>query len=148
MWNVWKHTITLGPPCFAGCRCFHFPDFAQKNGSRDIASATAFGEDFVSQWWCQHGAGSKTTTSLRKHRIFAESAVLQMLRLACEGRVMRNRHRLSFPLESAVPGLAEYLRCGRRFKENTIYNYRDKLAGSRRQGSIGQPPAPSDFVIT
>jgi integrase/recombinase XerD len=106
---------------------FHFAAFAQNNGCRDIASATAFVEAFVSQWLCQHGAEAKTTASLRKHRIFAESAVLQMLRLACEGRVTRNRHCHAFPLESEVPGFAEYLRCERGLNEITIYTYRRHL---------------------
>jgi site-specific recombinase XerD len=50
-----------------------------------------------------------------------------MLRLAREGHAMRNRHRRPFPLESAVPGFAEYLRCERGFKEITIYAYRRHL---------------------
>jgi site-specific recombinase XerD len=107
---------------------FHFAEFAQRRGCTEIASATAFVEEFVSLWLSQHGAEAKTTASLRKHRIFNESAVLQMLRLACEGHAVRNRHRRSFPLESAVPGFAEYLRCERGFKEATIYTYRRHLS--------------------
>lgn len=106
---------------------FHFAAFAQNGGCSDIASATVFVEEFVSQWLCQHGAEAKTTASLRKHRIFTESAIQQMLRLACEGRVKRNRHRRSFPLASSVPGFAEYLRSERGFKEPTINNYRHHL---------------------
>jgi integrase/recombinase XerD len=106
---------------------FHFAEFAQKRGCTEIASATAFVEEFVSLWLSQHGAKAKTTESLRKHRIFNESTVLQMLRLACEGHTMRNRHRRPFPLASAVPGFAEYLRCERGFKEITIYAYRRHL---------------------
>jgi integrase/recombinase XerD len=106
---------------------FHFAEFAQQRGCTQIASATAFVEEFVSLWLSQHGAEAKTTESLRKHRIFNESTVLQMLRLACEGHAMRNRHRRPFPLESAVPGFVEYLRCERGFKEITIYAYRRHL---------------------
>jgi integrase/recombinase XerD len=106
---------------------FHFADFAQKNGCRDIASATAFVEAFVSQWLRQNGAEAKTSESLRKHRIFAESAVLQMLRLACERRVRRNRHCHAFPLKAEVPGFADYLRCERGLNEITIYTYRRHL---------------------
>jgi len=106
---------------------FHFAEFAQKKGCTEIASATAFVEEFVSLWLSQHGAEAKTAASLRKHRIFNESTVLQMLRLACEGHAMRNRHRRPFPLESAVPGFAEYLRCEHGFKEITIYAYRRHL---------------------
>jgi hypothetical protein len=83
---------------------FHFAEFVREKGCTEIASAAAFVEDFVSLWLNQHGAEAKTPESLRKHRIFNESGVLQMLRLACEGRAMRNRHRRQFPLESAVPG--------------------------------------------
>jgi site-specific recombinase XerD len=107
---------------------FHFAEFVQKSGCTEIASATAFVEGFVTLWLSQHGAKAKTTESLRKHRIFNQSAVLQMLRLACEGHARRNRHRRSFPLESAAPGFAEYLRCERGFKEATIYTYRRHLS--------------------
>jgi integrase/recombinase XerD len=64
---------------------FHFAEFAQKCGCTEIASTTAFVEEFVSLWLSQHEAEAKTAESLRKHRIFNESTVLQMLRLACEG---------------------------------------------------------------
>ena len=107
---------------------FHFAEFVQERGCTEIAAAAAFVEEFVSLWLNQHKAEAKTPESLRKHRIFNESGVLQMLRLACEGRAMRNRHRRSFPLESAVPGFAEYLRGERGFKEATIYNYRRHLS--------------------
>jgi hypothetical protein len=53
---------------------FHFAEFAQKRGCTEIASATAFVEEFVSLWLSQHGAGAKTATSLRKHRIFTMRA--------------------------------------------------------------------------
>ena len=126
-WNGWKSTVTLGPPCFAGCHfCFILPS-SRRRKAVPIASATAFVEEFVSLWLSQHGAEAKTAASLRKHRIFNESTVLQMLRLACEGHAMRNRHRRPFPLESAVPGFAEYLRCEHGFKEITIYAYRRHL---------------------
>lgn len=60
---------------------FHFAEFAQKRGCTEIASATAFVEEFVSLWLSQHGPEAKTKESLRKHRIFNESTVLQMMRL-------------------------------------------------------------------
>lgn len=107
---------------------FQFAEFVQKSGCTEIGSATAFVEEFVTLWLSQHGAEAKTAASLRKHRIVNESAVLQMLRLACEGHARRNRHRRSFPLESAAPGLAEYLRFERGFKEATIYTYRRHLS--------------------
>ena len=48
--------------------------------------------------------------------------------LACKEPVTRNRHRRSYPFESAVPGFAEYLRRERGFKEITIRNYRRHLS--------------------
>jgi integrase/recombinase XerD len=107
---------------------FHFAEFAQKGGCTEITSAAAFVEEFVTLWLSQHASEAKTAESLHKHRIFNESAILQMLRLACEGRARRNRHRRSFPLESSVPGFGDYLRCERGFKEATIYNYRRHLS--------------------
>ena len=87
---------------------FHFADFAQMNGCTDIGAARAYVEAFVSEWMSQHGAGVKTSASLRKHKIYAESVVLQMLRLICEGTVKRNRHCHAFPLKSEAPGFADY----------------------------------------
>jgi site-specific recombinase XerD len=51
-----------------------------------------------------------------------------MLQLACKEPVTRNRRRGPFPLESAVPGFAEYLRSERGFGESTIRNYRRHLS--------------------
>ena len=106
---------------------FYFADFAQRNGCSDVASATAFVEAFVSQWLKQNGAEAKTSASLRKHKINAESVVLQMLRLACEGGAKRNRHCHAFPLKSEAPGFADYLRSERGLNEITIYTYRRHL---------------------
>ena len=61
---------------------FHFAEFAQKSGCTEITSAAAFVEEFVTVWLSQHVPEAKTAESLRKHRIFNESAILQMLRLA------------------------------------------------------------------
>ena len=106
---------------------FQFADFAQKSGCTDIGSAAAYVEAFVSEWLSQHGAGLKTSASLRKQKIYAESVVLQMLRLACEGSVKRNRHCQAFPLKSEAPGFADYLRKERGLNEITIYTYRRHL---------------------
>jgi integrase/recombinase XerD len=107
---------------------FHFADFAQKKGCRDIASCKAYIKDFVSQWLEQHGARAKTAVALRKHAIDADCGVRQMLQLACGESVTRNRQRRPFPLESAVPGFGEYLRCECGFAESTIRNYRRHLS--------------------
>jgi len=106
---------------------FHFAEFAQKKGCRDVASRKAYIKEFVSQWLEQHGAKAKTAVAVRKHTIDAECGVRQMLQLACKEPVMRNRRRRLFPLESEVPGFAEYLRSERGFAESTIRNYRRHL---------------------
>ncbi len=106
---------------------FQFAEFAQKNGCTDIGAARAFVEAFVSEWLSQHGAGVKTSASLRKQKIYAESVVLQMLRLVSEGTVKRNRHCHAFPLKSEAPGFADYLRSERGLNEITIYTFRRHL---------------------
>ncbi len=75
----------------------------------------------------QHGAEAKSAVAVRKHTIDAEYGVRQMLQLACKEPVTRNRRRRPFPLESEVPGFAEYLRSERGFAESTIRNYRRHL---------------------
>jgi hypothetical protein len=78
----------------------------------------------------QHAAEAKTTESLHKHRIFNESSVLQMLRLACGGAqgaiaTAALFHSNPQSLGSlSICDVAEYLRCERGFKEATIYTYR------------------------
>ena len=52
---------------------FHFAEFARKKGCTEIASATAFVEEFVSLWLSQHGAEEKTTASLPGARCHAQS---------------------------------------------------------------------------
>ena len=107
---------------------FHFAEFTQKKGCRDIASCKVYIKEFVSQWLDQHGAKTKTAVAIRKHTIDAECGVRQMLQLACKERVTRNRRRGPFPFESAVPGFAEYLRSERGFAESTVRNYRHSTA--------------------
>ncbi len=107
---------------------FHFSEFAQKKGCRDIASCKPYVKEFASQWLEQHGAKAKTAVAVRKHAIDADCGVRQMLQLACKEPVTRNRRRGAFPFESAVPGFAEYLRGERGFAESTIRNYRRHLS--------------------
>jgi integrase/recombinase XerD len=107
---------------------FQFAEFTQEKGCRDIASCRAYIKEFVSQWLEQHGAKVKTAVAVRKHTIDAECGVRQMLQLACKEPVTRNRRRRPFPLESAVPGFAEYLSSERGFAESTIRNYRRHLS--------------------
>ena len=107
---------------------FHFAEFAQKEGCRDIASCKAYIKEFVSQWLEQHGAKAKTAVAVRKHAIDAECSVRQLPQLACKEPVTRNRRRRPFPFESAVLGFAEYLRSERGFAETTIRNYRRHLS--------------------
>jgi hypothetical protein len=75
-----RPTVLRGVPLL-----FHFAEFVQKRGCTEIASAAAFVGEFVSLWLSQHRAEAKTVTSLRKHRIFNESAILQMLRRGLPG---------------------------------------------------------------
>jgi len=107
---------------------FHFAEFAQKKGCGDVASCKVYIKEFASKWLERHEAHAKTATALRKHSIDAECGVRQMLQLACKEPVTRNRRRRPFPLESAVPGFAEYLRGERGFAEGTIRNYRRHLS--------------------
>lgn len=102
---------------------YYFAVFAQKRGCADVASAFDLIEEFVSEWLVQHGAEAKTAAALRKHAIEVGNGLRQMLRLARDGRVMSNRHRRPFPLESAVPGFQEFLRDERGLTESTIYGY-------------------------
>jgi hypothetical protein len=64
---------------------FHFAEFAQKKGSKDVSSCKAYIKEFVSQWLEQRGAKSKTAVAVRKHTIDAECGVRQLLQLACKG---------------------------------------------------------------
>jgi integrase/recombinase XerD len=79
---------------------FHFGEFAQKKGCKDVASCKAYIKEFVSHWLEQHGAKAKTAVAVRKHTIDAECCVRQMLQLACKEPVTRNRRQRQFPLES------------------------------------------------
>jgi hypothetical protein len=54
---------------------FHFAEFAQKKGCRDVASCKVYIKEFVSQWLEQHGANAKTAVAVRKHAIDAECGV-------------------------------------------------------------------------
>lgn len=107
---------------------FHFAEFTQAKGCRDIASCKAYIKEFVSQWLEQHGAKAKSAVAVREHTIDAECGVRQMLQLACKEPVMRNRRRRPFPLGAEVPGFAEYLHSERGFAESTIRNYRRHLS--------------------
>jgi integrase/recombinase XerD len=79
---------------------FHFAEFAQKKGCRDVASCKNYIQEFVSQWLERHGAHAKTVTGLRKQSIDAECGVRQMLQLACKEPVTRNRRRRMICAES------------------------------------------------
>ena len=39
---------------------FHFAEFAQEKGCKDVASCKPYLKEFVSQWLEQHGAKAKT----------------------------------------------------------------------------------------
>jgi integrase len=50
---------------------FHFAEFVQKKGCKDVASCKAYIKEFVSQWLEQHGAKAKSAVAVRKHTIDA-----------------------------------------------------------------------------
>jgi integrase/recombinase XerD len=64
---------------------FHFGEFAQEKGCKDVASCKAYIKEFVSQWLEQHGAKAKTAVAVRKHAIDAECGVRQMLQSGLQG---------------------------------------------------------------
>lgn len=134
---------------------YHFAVFAQKRGCTSIASAFDLIEEFVSEWLVQHGAEAKTAGALRKHGLDVGNGLRQMLRLARDGRVMSNRHRRPFPLESAVLGFQEYLRDERGLMESSIHGYRHHLhdfgeylrkAGVTSFGELS-PALVSSFIV-
>ena len=47
---------------------FHFAEFTQEKGCRDIASCKAYIKEFVSQWLDQHGAKAKTAVAYASMR--------------------------------------------------------------------------------
>jgi integrase/recombinase XerD len=134
---------------------YHFAVFAQKRGCTNIASAFDLIEEFVSEWLVQHGAEAKAAAALRKHALDVGNGLRQMLRLARDGRVMSNRRRRPFPLESAVPGFQEFLRDERGLMESTIHGYRHHLhdfgeylrkAGITSFGELS-PALVSSFIV-
>ncbi len=112
-----------GHHTYSTARALYFAEFAEKNACREIAPAQNFVQAFVSEWESQHAGQTKSAASRRKHAIDTACSINQMLLLAREGRVVRNRSRRPFPFESAAPGLIDYLREERGFKEATIGNY-------------------------
>ena len=64
---------------------FHFAEFAQKKGCRDLASCKVYIKEFVSQWLERHGADAKTATAPRKHSVDAECGVRSLKTLFAPG---------------------------------------------------------------
>jgi site-specific recombinase XerD len=134
---------------------YPFAVFAQKRGCTEIASAFDLIEEFASEWLVQHGAEAKTAAALRKHALDVGNGLRQMLRLARDGRLMSNRLRRPFPLESAVPGFQQFLRDERGLMESTIDGYRHHLhvfgeylqkAGVTSFGELS-PMLVSSFIV-
>src|SRR6202030_1877221 len=67
---------------------FHFAEFVQKKGCKDVASCKAYIKEFVSLWLEQHGAKAKTAVAVRKHTIDAECGVRQLLQRASWGEYL------------------------------------------------------------
>ncbi len=103
----------------------HFADFAQKSGCIDIVSAADCVDPFISHWVVRFGTCAKAVSV--RHMSDTRNPVRQMLQLACEGRVTRNRKSHPFPFEAVAPGFLDYLRSERGLRERTIYMYRHHL---------------------
>ncbi len=95
--NYAAHNILRRVPLL--CR---FADFAREKGATDLASATSLVDKFASHWVA--GANCKNAVTRRSLFDDIRSTVLQMLRLALEGRVKKNRARPHFLLEPEAPG--------------------------------------------
>jgi hypothetical protein len=91
----------------------HFADFAREQGATDLNSATSLVEKFASHWVAR--ANCKNAVTRRNLCDDIQSAILQMLRLALEGRVTQNRLAKRFLLQSEAPGFFQYLREERGF---------------------------------
>lgn len=73
-------------------RLFSFADFAQKRGCADVASAFALVEEFVSDRLVQHGAGAKTSASLRRQPCRHACLTSELLQvLICGQQCVLNR---------------------------------------------------------
>jgi site-specific recombinase XerD len=106
-----------------------FAEFAKQHGSTDLKSAVSQIEGFASLWLATHEPHCKATEARDKILSEARNPVRQMLRLALEGHVTRDRKRKSFPFEDQTPGFLRYLREERGLRESTIYHYVHRLHG-------------------
>src|ERR1700674_121099 len=79
----------------------HFADFATEKGATDLASATSLVDKFASHWVA--GANCKNAVTRRSLFDDIRSTVLQMLRLALEGRATKNRARPRFLCDLLSP---------------------------------------------
>jgi len=131
----------------------HFADFTREKGATDLASATSLVDKFASHWVAR--ANCKNAATRRNLCDDIQSVILQMLRLALEGRVTQNRPPKRFLLQSEAPGFFQYLREERGFCEGVISRYLRYLNRFalylKRMGltSLSElsPPLLSSFVI-
>jgi integrase/recombinase XerD len=146
--NYAAHNILRRVPLLS-----HFADFAREKGATDLASATSFVDRFAPHWVAR--ANCKNAVTRRNLCDDIQSIVLQMLRLALEGRVTENRPPKRFLLQSEAPGFFQYLREERGFCEGIISRYLRYLnrfaVYLKRVGMISlselSPPLLSSFVI-
>jgi integrase/recombinase XerD len=146
--NYAAHNILRRAPLLC-----HFADFAREKGATDLNSATSFVETFASHWVAR--ANCKNAVTRRNFCDDIQSAILQMLRLALEGRVTQNRPPKRFLLQSEAPGVFRYLREERGFCEGVISRYLRflnrfalylKRVGVTSLSELS-PPLLSSFVI-
>ena len=79
---------------------FQFAEFAKKNSCTDIGAVGAYVEAFVSEWLSQHGAGLKTSASLRKQKKKSRE------RGASNAAARLRRH---CKAQSALPGISSQI---------------------------------------
>ena len=99
----------------------HFADFGRTNGATDLASASSLVDKFGDHWMKDNRCWNlQTRPKLRRDMC---SIIRQMLRLALEGRVSRERGRRPFLFQSEAPGFFPYLTEERGLNKLTVARY-------------------------
>jgi len=119
----------------------HFAGFARENGATDPASATSLVDKFASHWVA--GANCENAVTRRNLGDDIQSIVLQMLRLALEGRVTQNRPPKRFLLQSEAPGFFRYLREEERSPSVMTQTVSPAVVAASVSAGVGRPPGRS-----